>query len=670
MVISQSPSTIRAPYGFPGGRGGSSAPTSADSSSESNSPRQQHLADLRRVAKSQSIRASFGYLAKRSVPISFLFFTGQALKTIWLTALLSPATIVSDPLGTLAGLLFYPIIWIGLGTAVFVFWILSMLQGQKVIDYLSDKYAEGWSMVNWPNPQIFDRSSRQAVGEAREWLTGEKPTTVVEEVAITEENPDFTTTKTTRIFSLPLARAFLLMSALVYERSDKNVRQASDIAFNATQKYKPGTDSYKREMKRAEGAILESEKKIKDKVAEWGLEFDGVSDLATIGGPFASIFFTPYESEKKPFIVLCFKGTTPSEFSEFLVDAAIARTSAQVYFGPGSGTAHRGFYTDLFTTNDASSAKGGSATISSDGYASSSFSSPSHHLLKLVHEQGSIVKTLKHVADRMKEEWPGKDLKIPLWVTGHSLGSALASLTYARFLHSPEDLGETLELKDSYVYGTPRLGDGSFAAAFEADLINPIGRTNILWRVANNADVVSLVPPGVADAETSRAAVPSQSVINYAFLGPAIRLRPVNWFRSLPYYNVENIGALHSATEVRVEDHVPRMDHPTGTDKDALAGYKKRSARYKSVHEAQGHNPLRNIMALFLPFFVYDHFPASYLQHLNNLETSDEQAARERRDGTSSGLFSKPLGFLRGLTGEASRRKELIMEDVQKLGRK
>jgi hypothetical protein len=76
----------------------------------------------------------------------------------------------------------------------------------------------------------------------------------------------------------------------------------------------------------------------------------------------------------------------------------------------------------------------------------------------------------------------------PLWVTGHSLGSALASLIYACYLYMPSNLGEGIQLRDCYTFGSelrshstcfsaittdlelstaPCLGDGTFVSKYE-----------------------------------------------------------------------------------------------------------------------------------------------------------------------------------------------------------
>ncbi len=66
----------------------------------------------------------------------------------------------------------------------------------------------------------------------------------------------------------------------------------------------------------------------------------------------------------------------------------------------------------------------------------------------------------------------------PLWITGHSLGGALAALCFARIP----------EAKGLYLYGAPRVGDKDFLALFE-------GRS--VWRIENAGDPVPLVPPDI-----------------------------------------------------------------------------------------------------------------------------------------------------------------------------
>lgn len=198
---------------------------------------------------------------------------------------------------------------------------------------------------------------------------------------------------------------------------------------------------------------------------------------------------------------------------------------------------------------------------------------------------------------------------------GHSLGSALASLCYARFLASESDLGPDLKLKDCYVFGTPRLGDGDFASAFEHNLATPLDRANILWRVRDHVDLVCSVPPGVTDAESLRGTVSSSSLLNYAHLGPEIRVFPVLPY-SPPYWKANELGAFHEATEVRVTGgHASQqelMQAGGGLD------LRKTSARVGAIEGSRGgKNWLRWALAL-LPSPLYDHcaFPFALLASL------------------------------------------------------
>lgn len=94
---------------------------------------------------------------------------------------------------------------------------------------------------------------------------------------------------------------------------------------------------------------------------------------------------------------------------------------------------------------------------------------------------------VRRIAADLKSTLPDRNAKIPLWITGHSLGAALASVLYsgfsfavspgmlrsrvyarlilipsfaaARYLYESEDLGDDIELRDGFVYGCPRIGD-------------------------------------------------------------------------------------------------------------------------------------------------------------------------------------------------------------------
>jgi triacylglycerol lipase len=81
---------------------------------------------------------------------------------------------------------------------------------------------------------------------------------------------------------------------------------------------------------------------------------------------------------------------------------------------------------------------------------------------------------LQSLLEQLRAEAP----KRPLWITGHSLGGALAALCFAR----------TPWARGLYTYGAPRVGDREFLSLFE-------GRA--VWRIENAQDPVPLVPPDI-----------------------------------------------------------------------------------------------------------------------------------------------------------------------------
>lgn len=71
-----------------------------------------------------------------------------------------------------------------------------------------------------------------------------------------------------------------------------------------------------------------------------------------------------------------------------------------------------------------------------------------------------------------------------LWLTGHSLGGALAVLGAAAFTFS-----RRMPVNGLYTYGQPRVGDLDFGRNLDAHL------GNVFFRFVNDQDVVTRVPP-------------------------------------------------------------------------------------------------------------------------------------------------------------------------------
>ncbi|MEM7593814.1 MAG: lipase family protein [Cyanobacteria bacterium P01_A01_bin.83] len=77
------------------------------------------------------------------------------------------------------------------------------------------------------------------------------------------------------------------------------------------------------------------------------------------------------------------------------------------------------------------------------------------------------------------------DPTIPCYITGHSLGGALATLTAMEIALTVPEIKEQIQL---YTYAAPRIGDRTFAQAHSQLIPNS-------YRIVNLSDSVPLVPP-------------------------------------------------------------------------------------------------------------------------------------------------------------------------------
>ena len=127
--------------------------------------------------------------------------------------------------------------------------------------------------------------------------------------------------------------------------------------------------------------------------------------------------------------VLAFRGTEPARVRDLVTDADAFRTRC-----PAGGTVHRGFFRAYGQVDT---------------------------------EVGAAVAELP---DRR------------LFITGHSLGGALATLAALRLVN------QNVPIAAVYTYGSPRVGDAAFKRAYN----EPLGRRT--FRHKNNNDVVTRVP--------------------------------------------------------------------------------------------------------------------------------------------------------------------------------
>ncbi|SCV70206.1 BQ2448_1600 [Microbotryum intermedium] len=464
---------------------------------------------------------------RRSMLLAFVHFVWANVQTSIMTLFVSPTAIFGDPLSTIAILVIFPL----------------------------------------DADSITKEDTAKAIQAARATLSG-LPTTVPDVPAPGEIESRICAPKTTRIFDLDVAKACLAFSGLVYSRDEDQISQAIDRALDGNYEH-------------AELHLKSSEATIRQQVQKWDLNYESVSNLGSPQGAFGSVFYTKVDAQR-PFMVLVFKGTTPTNYSEFIVDCTLKRVDATSFFG--GGTVHEGFATQLFSMFD----EPGVSAL--DAY-------------------GPMTHQLKRIAKQLRENHPNSKM-VPLWVTGHSLGAALAALFYARALRAPVDLGDHLELRDCYTFGGPRVGDALFAAHFESEAIKELNRPNTLWRVQNRSDMVCRVPPSTSFGGGLRRSVlsTSTSILNYSHIGIPFKLHP----EMEPEFYEVLTEPFHRLTRAIVV-----QEGGQGAREDA-----------REVCESSNPGWFGWLFAHLTPRFIFDHRVDSYKAHLNRIKVHGQGGLR------------------------------------------
>jgi triacylglycerol lipase len=139
------------------------------------------------------------------------------------------------------------------------------------------------------------------------------------------------------------------------------------------------------------------------------------------------------------FVILAFRGTRPDQLSDWMDDAEIAQVPFNSIFdGPDVGLVHNGF-----------------ANLLKSGW--------------------------DDICDAVNQLQQGGQ---SLWITGHSLGGALAVMAAAAFTFSRRE-----PVNGLYTYGQPRVGDVKFCAQCDSQFGDE------MFRFVNNQDIVTRIPP-------------------------------------------------------------------------------------------------------------------------------------------------------------------------------
>ncbi|KAG8908989.1 hypothetical protein FRB99_000092 [Tulasnella sp. 403] len=359
---------------------------------------------------------------------------------------------------------------------------------------LLGRNSYGLGLVNSSNPNIFLNLTPKQCEAAKEKLA--------EEPSPGDNNP--------RTFSLDIAKMLLQIASLMYERDDdlpnlisvvQNALTAMSPLSRATNTSPTAADPGRlfttligaSKTNDVAGTVtvqqIKGSKTISNWASEYGICYQPVSELASLSQAYCSLFWDP----RSTWVVVAFKGTDPRSFEEWTTDFTAQFSDAEKDI-PGFRKVHRGFKERIFPSNLDSDDRQPWETISA---------------------------AIKIVTDGLASlRAPGT--KCNVWFTGHSLGTALATLAYSRALMA-QDIGENARLRDAYLFATPITTDVTSRDAFNRALQADKNVVRTMWRVTNRDDVVATGLPALGD--NAQYTLSSSNLFGFAHLGVEIFMK-------------------------------------------------------------------------------------------------------------------------------------------------
>ncbi|MBW0508992.1 hypothetical protein O181_048707 [Austropuccinia psidii MF-1] len=495
----------------------------------------------------------------------------------------APAELITRPINTIILVTYFSIIYGFLFWANIAFVIANLIGLKKHLEKIIFKEHVAVhspnlavNVCNWMDRNILV-GKEEFIQNSREVLTGEVKN--FHPVYHQTAGPELSNLKL--LFDRDVACSLLLMCASVYERDPRFIKDALKC-----DKQSSTTD---REL-----WLLRSEQKIHRFADSWGLKFICVPDFRGLDGPFIGVFYKiDVEPDENPFAVITVKGTSPDNFSEWMMDCACKFESASDFLNNGS--AHHGFYNTLFP-------------------------SKTNKLPALPY--GRIIDVVRLIVQEAHLDGSRQNKSLNLFVTGHSLGAGIAQLLYARLLETPSDLGKKIVLRDAYVFGTPRACDFKLASRVDYNLNKSANKGRQLWRISNKAsligDVVTRVPPGLADQREIRSGLQEGSSLSYAAIGTRVDLLPNGKKRLLNPFSWFSWFSRHP-TKYEIGDTLVGFEAEINS-KTKIKYEMPPTSVLGSLRPFNIIGLTTGILTSFLPC-IHDHFPACYLDSLAKMET-------------------------------------------------
>jgi hypothetical protein len=206
-------------------------------------------------------------------------------------------------------------------------------------------------------------------------------------------------------------------------------------------------------------------------MARMGLEANNCRMIASsVDAMFIRSTSFVIQSKSGKVAILCYRGTVPTSFINWMTVTDVEPERMAYHFGDPCATVHAGFYRNV------------RATRYQVMWA-----------LKRACDGRSVREPLPDDADGTG--LPKMDKLEALYITGHSLGGAMAAMMAVMLRHERKYRDDSHDITDLlrgvYTFGQPMIGDHSFAKACEKD---PFLRENVI-RYVYDSDVFPHLPP-------------------------------------------------------------------------------------------------------------------------------------------------------------------------------